>query len=66
MESSKKLNLNQEAIIRKYQNEGIKIETPFDPSKRYIPTPEVLMNNIVIYKILIKYEYEYEYEYEYD
>lgn len=51
LQSSNKLNLNQEAIIRKYQNEGVKIETPFDPSKRYIPTPEVLLNNIVIYKM---------------
>jgi hypothetical protein len=45
-----KLNLNQEAIIRKYQNEGVKIETPVDSLKRYIPTPEVLLNNIVVYK----------------
>lgn len=50
LHSQRKLNLNQEAIIRKYQNEGVKIETPFDPSKRYIPTPEVLLDNIVIYK----------------
>lgn len=50
LQSPSKLNLNQEAIIRKYQNEGIKIETPVDPSKRYIPTPEVLLNNIVVYK----------------
>lgn len=45
-----KLNLNQEAIIRKYQNEGVKIESPADSSKRYIPSPEALLNNIVIYK----------------
>ncbi len=45
-----KLNLNQEAIIRKYQNEGVKIETPVDSSKRYVPTPEVLLNNIVVYE----------------
>ena len=45
-----KLNLNQEAIIRKYQNEGVKIESPADSSKRYIPSPEALLNNIVICK----------------
>ncbi len=50
IQSSSKLNLNQEAIIRKYQNEDVKIEAPVDASKRYIPTPEVLLNNIVIYK----------------
>lgn len=50
LQSTTKLNLNQEAIIRKYQNEGIKIEAPVDPAKRYVPTPEVLLNNIVVYK----------------
>ncbi|MCT3758334.1 AAA family ATPase [Elizabethkingia anophelis] len=44
------LTLNQEAVIRKYQNEGIKAEIPVDISKRYIPTPEILMDNIVEYK----------------
>src|SRR5690606_24428358 len=50
LQSPNKLNLNQEAIIRKYQNEDVKIETPVDSSKRYIPNPEVLLNNIVVYK----------------
>jgi exonuclease SbcC len=50
LQSQSKLNLNQEAIIRKYQNDGVKIEIPVDSLKRYIPTPEVLLNNIVIYK----------------
>jgi exonuclease SbcC len=50
LQSSSKLNLNQEAIIRKYQNEDIKIETPVDSLKRYIPTPEMLLNNIDVYK----------------
>lgn len=44
------LTLNQEAVIRKYQNEGIKAEIPVDISKRYIPTPEILMDNIIEYK----------------
>ncbi|WP_316757740.1 hypothetical protein [Pedobacter aquatilis] len=44
------LSLNQEAIIRKYQNEEIKIDTPVNPSKRYVPIPEALLNDIVIYK----------------
>lgn len=44
------LTLNQEAVIRKYQNEGIKVEIPVDFSKRYVPTPEILMDNIIEYK----------------
>lgn len=44
------LSLNQEAIIRKYQNEEIKIHTPVNRSKRYVPAPEALLNDIVIYQ----------------
>ncbi len=44
------LTLNQEAVIRKYQNEGIKAEIPVDILKRYVPTPEILMDNIIEYK----------------
>ncbi|MGJ1196409.1 hypothetical protein ACR777_09035 [Sphingobacterium spiritivorum] len=44
------LSINQEAIIRKYQNEEIKIDTPVNPLKKYVPIPEVLLNDIVIYK----------------
>lgn len=49
LQSSSELNLNQEAVIRKYQNEDIKIEVPVDPTKRYVPAPEALLDNIVVY-----------------
>jgi hypothetical protein len=48
--SSEKLTLEQEAIIRKYQNKDIKAEIPSDIQKRYAPNPNELLNNIELYK----------------
>lgn len=50
LQLSAELSLDQEAIIRKYQNEDIRIQVPLDTSKKYVPVPEVLLNNIVVYK----------------
>lgn len=44
------LNLQQEAIIRKYQNEDIQVQEPSEKSKKYIPLPKELIENLIPYK----------------
>ncbi len=46
----RKLSLDEESIIHKYQNEGIRIEEPNKIEKRYIPEPNLLIDNINITK----------------
>jgi len=40
------LTLNEESIIHKYQNEGLEVSNPFDKGKKYIPYPDVLLQNL--------------------
>src|SRR5690606_26397881 len=51
LQISDELSLDQEAIIRKYQNEDIRTETPVDSSKRYVPNPEDLLDHVVKYRL---------------
>lgn len=45
-----RLSQQQEAIIRKYQNEDIRVQEPFEKSKKYIPKPAELIKTLVPYK----------------
>lgn len=50
LQQNYELSKEEEAIIRKYQNENLKVEIPTNTLKRYIPKPEELLSNIKPYK----------------
>nr|BFF36943.1 hypothetical protein BACT7_18050 [Tenacibaculum mesophilum] len=48
--STKQFSKEQEAIIRKLQNEGVKVEKPNNTSKKYVPLPEELLDNLIFFQ----------------
>ncbi len=50
LSSSSKFSIEQEAIIRKLQNEDVKVEKPTNTSKKYVPIPEELLNKLDVFQ----------------
>lgn len=48
LNQTKKLDLFQESIIHKYQNENIRVEEPNNTTLRFIPEPNQLIENLKI------------------
>lgn len=48
LNQNKKLDLFQESVIHKYQNENIQVEEPNNIAFRFIPKPDQLIHNLAI------------------
>lgn len=48
LNQTKKLDLLQESIIHKYQNENIRVEEPNNTALRFVPEPDQLIENLKI------------------